>query len=41
MRQLEKEQQYSNFPTLVVHIVGVIVTAVQVKSQQPCPSGCQ
>jgi len=45
MRQLEKvpvqEQKYRNFPTLIVQIVLVIVTAVQVNTQQLCPSGCQ
>jgi hypothetical protein len=35
------EPKYVNFPTVIVQIVFVIVTAVQVNSQQLCPSVCE
>jgi hypothetical protein len=36
-----EEPRYGNFPTMNVQIVLVIVAAVQVNSQQLCPSVCQ
>jgi hypothetical protein len=36
-----QEQKYGYSPTMIVHIVLVIVTAVQVNSQELCPSVCQ
>jgi hypothetical protein len=33
--------KYSNFTTMIVQIVMEIVTAVQVNSQELCPSVCQ
>jgi hypothetical protein len=36
-----QEQKYGNFPQMIVQIALVIVTAVQVKLQELCPSVCQ
>ena len=36
-----QEQKFRNFPTMIVQFVLVIVTAVQVNSQELCHSVCQ
>jgi hypothetical protein len=38
---LSRGAKYVNFPKMIVQIVIVIVTAVQVNSQELCPSVCK